>query len=129
VQVNARKVPVRAIIVASLFSYGALAASALSPDRVFTALLNASGAVMLFLYLMLAASQLKLRAKYQRETPERLTIKMWFHPFGTLLAMAAMAAILLFMGLSDKLRIELGMSVVALVGFSAAYFVFKRGKT
>jgi hypothetical protein len=37
-----------------------------------------------------------------------------------------MAAILLFMGLSDKLRIELGMSIVALVGFSAAYFVFRR---
>jgi GABA permease len=128
VQVNARKVPVRAIIVASLFSYGALAASALSPDRVFTALLNASGAVMLFLYLMLAAAQLKLRAKYQRETPERLTIKMWFHPFGTLLAMAAMGAILLFMGLSDKLRIELGMSVIALIGFSAAYLVFRRGR-
>jgi L-asparagine transporter-like permease len=34
VQLNRSKVPVCAILIASLFSYGALAASILSPDRV-----------------------------------------------------------------------------------------------
>jgi GABA permease len=128
VAVNSRKVPARAILVASLFSYGALAASALSPDRVFSVLLNASGAIMLFLYLLLAAAQLKLRRKLEKENPNSLTIRMWFHPFGTILAMAAMAAILLFMGLSPDLASQLWLSVGVAVAFAIGFLLFRRNR-
>jgi GABA permease len=128
VQVNARKVPVRAIIIASLFSYGALAASILEPDRIFSYLLNAMGATMLFLYLMIAAAQLKLRTKYEAEAPERLQLKMWFHPFGTLFAMAAMLAVLIFMGLSESLATQLWWSLGTLALFAAGFFMFRFGK-
>ena len=46
VQLNKAKVPVRAILIASLFSYVALAASVLSPELVFNFLVTASGAIM-----------------------------------------------------------------------------------
>jgi GABA permease len=128
VAVNSRKVPARAILVASLFSYGALAASALSPDRVFSVLLNASGAIMLFLYLLLAAAQLKLRRKLEKENPNSLTIRMWFHPFGTILVMAAMAAILLFMGLSPDLASQLWLSVGVAVAFAIGFLLFRQNR-
>ena len=126
VQVNSRKVPARAILVASLFSYGALAAERLSPDQVFSFLLNSSGVTMILLYLMVAGAQLRLRRKYEAEAPERLQIRMWFHPFGTILAVAAMAAILIFMGLSPDLASQLWMSLLVALGFGALFLVRKK---
>jgi L-asparagine transporter-like permease len=127
VAVNKRRVPARAILIASLFSYGALAASRLS-DNVFNALVNASGAVMLFLYLMVAAAQLKLRRDYEAKDPARLQIRMWFHPYGTLFAIAAMLAVLLFMGLNPDLRPQLMASLWVTLGFAAIWAVKRNWK-
>lgn len=126
VQLNTRKVPVRAILVASLFSYVALAAERLSPETVFSFLLNSSGVTMILLYLMVAVSQLRLRTRYETEAPERLQIRMWLHPYGTLIAIAAMVAILIFMGLSPDLASQLWMSLLVAGGFAAAFLVFRK---
>jgi L-asparagine transporter-like permease len=125
VQVNQRKVPARAILVASLFSYVALAFEQLSAD-VFSFLINACGATMLFLYVMVAGAQLKLRAKTEAEAPERLQIKMWFHPWGTLFALAAMFAVLVFMGLSPDLSEQLWMSLAVVALLLVGYVAFRR---
>lgn len=126
VQLNSRKVPARAILIASLFSYGALAAERLSPDQVFSFLLNSSGVTMILLYLMVSAAQLKLRAKFEAEAPDRLQIRMWFHPFGTLIAIAAMIAILIFMALSPGLASQLWMSLVVAGAFAVVFLLFRR---
>jgi GABA permease len=128
VQVNARKVPARAILIASLFSYFALAADAMSRDVVFSFLINSCGVTMLLLYLMTAGAQLKLRRKYEAEDPARLQIKMWFHPFGTYVAIAAMLVILVAKGLDPAASKELWLSLVVAGGFAAAFFLFRRGK-
>jgi GABA permease len=129
VQVNARKVPARAILIASLFSYGALAADAVSRDVVFSFLINSCGVTMILLYLMTAAAQLKLRAKFEAEAPERLQIKMWFHPYGTYVAIAAMLAILVAKGIDPAASQELWLSLLVAGGFVAAFFVFRRSAT
>jgi GABA permease len=126
IKLNARKVPARAILVASLFSYGALAAERLSPDQVFSFLLNSSGVTMILLYLLVSCAQLKLRAKYEAEAPERLQIRMWFHPWGTVLAIAGMIAILVFMALSPALASQLWMSLLVAAGFAVAFFFVRR---
>ena len=128
VQVNARKVPARAILIASLFSYGTLVADAFSRDVVFSFLINSCGVTMILLYLMTAAAQLKLRNHYERTAPERLQIRMWFHPFGSYVAIAAMAAILVFMGLDASLASQLWLSLLVAAAFAAGWFVFRRGK-
>jgi GABA permease len=81
---------------------------------------------MLFLYIMVAGAQLKLRARTEAEAPERLQIKMWFHPWGTLFALAAMFAVLIFMGLSPDLSEQLWLSLVIAVLLTVAFFVFRR---
>ena len=126
VQVNARKVPARAIIIASLFSYAALAAERLSPNQVFSFLLNSCGVTMLLLYLMTAFSQLRLRAKFEKEAPERLKIKMWFHPVGTIIAIVAMLAVLVFMALDPALASQLWLSLLVAGLFAVGFLVFRR---
>ncbi len=126
VQVNARKVPARAILIGSLFSYGALAADAVSRDVVFSFLINSCGVIMLLLYLMTSGAQLRLRRKYEAEDPARLQIKMWFHPFGTYLAIAAMLAILIAKGLDRSASQELWLSLIVAAAFVVAFFAFRR---
>ena len=126
VKLSKSKVPARSILIASLFSYGALAASVLSPDRVFNFLLTSTGTVMLFIYILISWAQINLRYKTDAEAPERLLIKMWFHPFGALLTIAGMVAVLVLMGLSDKHAIELWTSLLVAGLFLLAYFIKTR---
>ena len=126
VQLSKTKVPVRSILIASLFSYGALAASVLSPDRVFNFLVNASGAVMLFIYLLIAIAQLRLRKRFEADAPEQLQIKMWFHPYGTWAAIIGMVAVLVLMGTSKDHAMELWTSVIVTTAFLAGYAVLRR---
>ncbi len=123
VQLSKARVPARAILIASLFSYFALAASVLSPDRVFNFLVTSSGAIMLFIYMLIAVAQLRLRAKFEAETPERLQIKMWFHPYGTWAAIAAMISVLVLMGVSKDHALELWASVIVTAVCLACYWV------
>ncbi len=123
VSLSRARVPARAILIASLFSYGALAASVLSPDRVFNFLVNSSGAIMLFIYLLIAWAQLRLRSQLEVDAPEKLQIKMWFHPYGTWAAMAGMAAVLILMGASKAHAIELWASVFVTLAFALAYWI------
>ena len=126
VQLSRARVPLRAILIASLFSYFALAASVLSPDRVFNFLVNASGAIMLFIYLLIAWAQLRLRARFESETPDKLQIKMWFHPYGTWAAIAGMVGVLALMGLSATHAIELWTSVLVTAVFLIGYWIKTR---
>lgn len=122
VQLSRSKVPARAILIASLFSYGALAASVLSPDRVFNFLVSSSGAIMLIIYMLIAYAQLRLRARFETENPAALQVKMWLYPYGTWAAIAGMAGVLVLMGLS-KNSIELWASLLVTAGFLIAYWV------
>src|SRR3954451_18636737 len=81
--VNKRGVPARAILAATSIGYLSVIASAVSPDGVFKFLLNTSGAVALFIYLLIAVSQLVLRRRLEREAPERLKVRMWAYPWLT----------------------------------------------
>ena len=127
VAVNRRQVPARAILVASLFSYGALAAERLSPDKVFSFLLNSSGVTMLLLYLMVAAAQLRLRARFAAEG-RQLQLRMWFHPFGTLFAVAAMLAVILFMAATPDLASQFWMSLAVATAFLLGFGAMKAAR-
>ena len=126
VKLSQARVPARAILIASLFSYGALAASVLSPDRVFNFLVNSSGAIMLFIYLLIAWAQLRLRDRFEAEAPEALKLRMWFHPYGTWAAMAGMVGVLVLMALSPGHRVELWASVLVTAGFGIGYWLKSR---
>jgi gamma-aminobutyrate permease len=92
VALDARRVPTRAILIGTAFGYLAVLASVVSPQRLFTFLVNASGAIMLVIYLLIALAQIRQR---QQRAPERLVIRMWLHPW---LSYATVVGIVLVLG-------------------------------
>ncbi len=123
VALSAKHVPIRSTLIGSLFAYGALAASILSPELVFSFLVNASGAVMLFIYLLVCFAQVRMRKEIEHEAPERLIIRMWFHPYGSYLTAGGIAIILIAMLFKPALRIELLSSLVLLAIVCALSFL------
>ncbi|CAN5167813.1 amino acid permease [soil metagenome] len=128
VSVNRRRVPVRAILIASLFSYAALAASILSPELVFTFLVNASGALMLVIYMLIGLAQIRTRRRLEREAPESLTIKMWLFPALSYLTVGAILLVLGAMALSPGLSREFYSSMFVTAFGLAMFFLFRRGR-
>jgi GABA permease len=119
-RVNAKGVPVGAILTSTVVGYACVIAAAVSPDTVFLFLLNSSGAVILFVYILIAVSQLILR---QRTPVERVRVKMWFHPFLSVLALVGMLAVLLSMYLDEDVRPQLYLSLLSWAAVLALYFI------
>jgi AAT family amino acid transporter/GABA permease len=128
VALNSRKVPVRAILFSSLFGYLAILASVVSKDGAFAYLVNASGALMLFIYLITALAQVTLRRKLEATAPERLTVKVWFFPWVSYLAVAAMSGVLIAMAITPARQPELISSLICLGIVGAAYALIRRGR-
>lgn len=70
-------VPRRAIILGTTVGYASVVATYVWGDVVFEFLVNSYGAVALFVYLIIAISQVILRRRAEREDPGGLRLKMW----------------------------------------------------
>ncbi len=129
VTLNDRRVPARAILAGSAFGYAAVAASVLSPGLVFNFLVDASGAIALVLYLLVAVAELRLRAHWQRVDPSRLPIRMWLFPYATWLVIGVMLAVLVAMALTPSLRSQFYSSAAVVVLAFAGYGLRRRHGT
>ena len=125
VKLGRREVPVRAILFGAFFSYLALGVSIVSPDTAFGFLVNASGALMLFVYLLIAAAQLRLRPQLEREAPGGLKVKMWLHPWGSLFSIAGMIGVLVAMAVTPDLASQFTASLL-IVLLAAGSFLLLR---
>jgi len=124
VQLNARRVPARSVWVGSLAGVLGILAAINYPQTVFAFLVNASGALMVFIYMMVALAHIRLRrAREARgEPPPALT--MWLFPWSSYAAVGGMAAVLIAMALTPgELTTELRVSVVALAVAAIAFFI------
>ena len=120
---TARGVPIWAILAGTTFGYVSVAIYYFFPADVFTWLINASGAIALFAYLLIAISQLVMRRRLEREAPETLQLKMWFYPWLTYLSIAAMVAVLVAMFIIPDQRPLLIASLISLGVILAAYML------
>ncbi len=127
VKVTRRGVPMNAILASSVIGFLCVIAAAISPDTVFAFLLNSSGAIILFVYLLIAISQIILR----RRTPDsELRVKMWLFPVLSVLTALGIVAILVQMFIDTELRSQLVLSLlswgVVLLLFAANKWFLKR---
>lgn len=122
-RVSRNGVPVNAILFATLFGYGAVVMSYISPDKVFAFLVNSYGTVAIFVYILIAVSQLRLRARLEREEPGRLRVRMWAYPYLTYLAIVCMCAIVVAMAFIPDQRTPLLLGVASVCLLLAAYMV------
>jgi GABA permease len=116
-----RGVPIWAILTGTIFAYVSVAIFYFFPSEVFTWLINASGAIALFVYLLIAISELVMRRRLERDNPEALRIRMWFYPWLTYLSIAGIVAVLVAMFFISSLRPLIIASLISLAVILAAY--------
>ncbi|MFE0736284.1 amino acid permease [Streptomyces sp. NPDC058855] len=112
-RVSAGGVPRRAVLASVAFGFVSVLLNLKWPDSVFLYMLNAVGAVLLFVWALIAVSQLRLRRRIEREAPETLTLRMWGFPWLTWLALAAMAAVVVLMLTDEGARPQVLWSAAA----------------
>ncbi|HYP46134.1 MAG TPA: amino acid permease [Propionibacteriaceae bacterium] len=108
--VNKRGVPMPAILASSVVGFLCVIAAAISPEGVFLFLLNSSGAIILFVYLLIAISQIVLR---RRAGSEQLAVKMWGFPVLSFIVVVAILAVLTQMALDESARTQLLLSLAS----------------
>jgi len=122
VRVTRRGVPATALLVSSVVGFLCVIAAAVSPNTVFAFLLNSSGAIVLFVYLLIAVSQIVLRYR----TPDsELRVKMWLFPVLSFLTTAGILAVLVQMYFQKSVRSQLLLSLLSWAVVLVVYAVHK----
>ncbi len=126
---NSRGVPQAAIIASVVFGFIAVGFNYLWPTTVFQFLLNSSGAVALFVWLVICFSQLRMRGIIQRENPDKLIVRMWLFPYLTWATIAMISFVLVYMLTDDSEgggRIQVVLSVLLAIVVVAVSLVRER---
>ena len=128
--VNSRGVPVKAILLTTSIGFLSTILAYVSPETVFLFLVNSSGAVALFVYLLIAVAQLRMRRQLERESPERLKLKMWFYPWLTWFSIIAIVAVICSMALvnDEATRSYLIPSLISVAVVVGAAFIKGRAE-
>ncbi len=119
VKLSRRGVPYVAIVASSVVGFGCVLMAWLAPNTVFLFLLNSSGAIILFVYWLIALSQIILR---RRTSDEKLRVKMWFFPVLSILTLAGITAVLVQMAFDRTARSQLWLSLLSWAVVIGLYF-------
>ncbi|UZJ33270.1 amino acid permease [Streptomyces endophytica] len=128
-KVSASGVPRRALLAGTSVGYLSVIAAWISPDVVFTFLINSYGAIALFVYLAIAVAQLRLRRTLERTEPSRLTLKMWLFPWLSRLTVALLSLVILTMAFLPTTRPQFWLSLLTVAVVLTAYEVRRRRGT
>ncbi|MET7789747.1 amino acid permease [Streptomyces sp900116325] len=109
---NKRGVPRAAILSSVVFGFVAVFFNYQWPDTVFQFLLNSSGAVALFVWLVICFTQLRMRGIILRESPEKLVVRMWLFPYLTWATIAMISFVLVYMLTDDSGREQVLLSLL-----------------
>ncbi|WP_353942562.1 amino acid permease [Streptomyces sp. HUAS MG91] len=112
---TSRGVPRTAILGSVVFGFLAVWFNYQWPDTVFNFLLNSSGAVALFVWLVICFTQLRMRGMILREQPEKLVVKMWLFPYLTWATIAMISFVLVYMLTDDAGREQVLLSLLVAV--------------
>src|SRR6202790_3640780 len=125
VKLNARKVPVGSVLMGSLAGFlGILAAT--EAKGVFDFLVSSSGALAVYIYMAIAAAQITLRKRRERNGEPLPPVVMWLFPWLSYAAIAAMGAVLIAMAFTPSLQQDFKFSCITLVVALGAYLVTRR---
>ncbi|GAA3302368.1 amino acid permease [Streptomyces cinereospinus] len=94
---TSRGAPLAAVLASVVFGFVAVFFNYAYPDTIFLFLVNSSGAVALFVWLVICFSQLRLRKVIEREEPEKLVVRMWLYPYLTWATIALIVFVLGYM--------------------------------
>lgn len=124
--VNSRGVPVTGILACTVVGYGSVLLAAFFPDTVFLFLINTVGTIWLLVYVMICLSQLRLRRRWERESPESLRYRMWCYPALPTLVTLSLIVVLVAMAFRPENRVELAQGISVWIVLSVVYLVKTR---
>ena len=125
---TARGVPAQAIIASSVVGFLGVVGNYLLPDQIFGYLLASSGAIALFVYLVIALSQLRMRRELDR-AGHRPEVRMWLYPWLTYLTIGFICAVLVLMLVQEGHRLELALSLALAAVIVGIGLARRRGST
>ncbi|OEJ26879.1 amino acid transporter [Streptomyces agglomeratus] len=128
---NKQGVPTAAILSSVAFGFVAVFFNYKWPDTVFAFLLNSSGAVALFVWLVICFTQLRMRGIILREAPENLIVKMWLFPYLTWATAAMITFVIVYMAFDDAAREQVLLSLLVaavVVGIAFVREKLRRGR-
>jgi len=111
---SARRVPRLGILFGTAAGFAAALASIISPNGVFLFLINTSGAIILFIYMIIAFGQIRFRQQLERHG-ERLELRMWLFPWLSYGVIAGIAAVLVVMAFTPGQTVQLALSTLSVV--------------
>ncbi|MGW5149230.1 amino acid permease [Rhodococcus koreensis] len=123
---NARGVPMRAILASTAFSYLAVVMAYFSPDTVFYFLTTSSGAVALFVYLAIAGSQIRMRRHRRQIGDTDIDLKMPLFPYLSYFTVFAIIGVIALLGFNADTRPQLYLGLVSVGALLVAFFLTRR---
>ncbi|MFJ4717309.1 amino acid permease [Streptomyces sp. NPDC088785] len=121
-----RGVPMAAVLVSCAFGFFAVFAGIWWPDTVFTWLMNTTGVAVLVGWVFICLTQLRMRRRLERESPELLTVPMWGFPYLTWVALLAIVGVFVAMATTAGGRDQLYVSAVLVGALALAGYVKQR---
>jgi GABA permease len=122
IRLNARRVPVGSVLASSVAGFIGIILATKAPQRVFDFLISSSGAVVIFVYIIIATSQIKLRNRRKREGGTEPAVRMWLFPWLSYATIAAMGLVLIAMAFTQSMQQDFKMSCVTLAVAIFAYW-------
>lgn len=127
-KVSARGIPVRAVWASTAFAFLVSFFNFVSPDKLFLFLVNASGAIALLVYIVIAFSHISFRKQMERENPSGLKIKMWLFPYLSYATIVVLFGILIAMAFIESMRSQFYLTMLITACTLVYYFLFHRKK-
>ena len=118
-RISSRNVPVASVLLSVAFALVSVLANWLLPERMLGFLLNAAGSSLVFIWIVITISQLRLHRRL--EADGLLTVRMWAHPYLGWLTLGLLLALVGLMLTDDAARAQIvatsGLLVVVVVIF------------
>jgi GABA permease len=121
-RVSGSRVPRLGILLGSVVGFLAALSSIISPTLVFLFLINTSGAIILFIYLLIALGEIRMRQQMERQG-EILKLKMWFFPGLSYLVAGSIVAVFVMMMFAPGQFIQVAASAFSVVFIYAAFLL------
>jgi GABA permease len=126
VKLNARRVPVVSVMMGAVAGFLGIIAATQAPQVVFDFLVSSSGALIVFVYMIICVAQIRLRMRREREGQPAPAVRMWLFPYLSYAAIAAMAAVLIAMAFTPAMQRDFYVSCITLAVAVAAYLIVSR---
>jgi GABA permease len=126
VHLNSRQVPARSVLIGSIAGFIGIVVHDRAPAGVFAFLVNASGALIVVIYGLTCAAQIRLRRARERAGLPPPELRVWLYPWASYAAIVAMILVLIAMALDKDMASEFWASAISIAVAFAAYLLFRR---